>query len=49
MLAARTVVVAGDWHCAYVLLYGPRVLEVTEDVAMETDQEASSAAEVASS
>lgn len=21
----------GDWHCAYVLLYGPRLLEVTED------------------
>ena len=18
----------GDWHCAYVLLYGPRVLEI---------------------
>jgi hypothetical protein len=21
---------AGDWHCAYVLLYGPRVLELRE-------------------
>ncbi len=21
----------GDWHCAYVLLYGPRVLEVPEE------------------
>lgn len=21
----------GDWHCAYVLLYGPRILEVKED------------------
>ncbi|XP_069680019.1 ubiquitin carboxyl-terminal hydrolase 14 [Periplaneta americana] len=21
----------GDWHCAYVLLYGPRILEVAED------------------
>lgn len=26
----------GDWHCAYVLLYGPRILEVTvEDEKME--------------
>jgi hypothetical protein len=23
--------VAGDWHCAYVLLYGPRLLEITDD------------------
>ena len=38
----------GDWHCAYVLLYGPRVVEVTEDVAMETEQETSPAAEVSS-
>lgn len=22
----------GDWHCAYVLLYGPRILEVSGDV-----------------
>lgn len=21
----------GDWHCAYVLLYGPRLLELPED------------------
>jgi hypothetical protein len=21
----------GDWHCAYVLLYGPRILEVAEN------------------
>lgn len=21
----------GDWHCAYVLLYGPRILHVTAD------------------
>jgi len=21
----------GDWHCAYVLLYGPRILELAED------------------
>ena len=20
----------GDWHCAYVLLYGPRILETLE-------------------
>lgn len=33
----------GDWHCAYVLLYGPRVLEVTEDVPMDTDQQTSTA------
>lgn len=25
----------GDWHSAYVLLYGPRVLEVPTDVPME--------------
>ena len=29
---------AGDWHCAYVLLCGPRVLEVTEAVPMEVEQ-----------
>lgn len=22
---------AGDWHCAYVLLYGPRILEIEDD------------------
>lgn len=33
----------GDWHCAYVLLYGPRVLELTEDVPMETEQQMSTA------
>lgn len=33
--------VLGDWHCAYVLLYGPRVLEVTDDVPMETEQQMS--------
>lgn len=28
----------GDWHCAYVLLYGPRLLEITEvDEKMLTD------------
>jgi len=37
----------GDWHCAYVLLYGPRVLEVTEDVPMETEQQ-TSATEISS-
>lgn len=25
----------GDWHCAYVLLYGPRILEVNEDDTAE--------------
>lgn len=31
-------VVLGDWHCAYVLLYGPRLLEITpseEEMATE--------------
>ena len=23
--------IVGDWHCAYVLLYGPRVLEVENE------------------
>lgn len=29
----------GDWHCAYVLLYGPRVLEIPieESTKMETE------------
>lgn len=25
----------GDWHCAYVLLYGPRVLRVPADEPMQ--------------
>lgn len=25
----------GDWHCAYVLLYGPRVLHIPADEAMQ--------------
>nr|QBH73746.1 hypothetical protein [Orthoderella ornata] len=25
----------GDWHCAYVLLYGPRILEIPEDEVKE--------------
>ena len=33
--------VSGDWHCAYVLLYGPRILEI--DLSKP---EASDAAEV---
>lgn len=37
----------GDWHCAYVLLYGPRVLEVTDDVPLDTEQQ-TSASEVSS-
>lgn len=23
-------VITGDWHCAYLLLYGPKILEVPE-------------------
>lgn len=23
-------IVTGDWHCAYLLLYGPKILEVPE-------------------
>lgn len=31
--------IAGDWHCAYVLLYGPRLLELptSTDEPMITD------------
>lgn len=29
----------GDWHCAYVLLYGPRILEVDEDEVREYEAE----------
>lgn len=29
------IVFTGDWHSAYVLLYGPRVLEVPVEVPME--------------
>lgn len=25
----------GDWHCAYVLVYGPKLLEVSEETAAE--------------
>lgn len=33
----------GDWHCAYVLLYGPRILEIPiedekEDVEMTSTE-----------
>lgn len=28
----------GDWHCAYVLLYGPRLLELSTDEPMVTDE-----------
>ena len=32
----------GDWHCAYVLLYGPRILElpVDENIKPNTVEEA---------
>ena len=26
---------SGDWHCAYLLLYGPRPLTVLEDVEIK--------------
>jgi len=29
----------GDWHCAYVLLYGPRPLDVLEDVEIKPYEE----------
>ena len=29
----------GDWHCAYVLLYGPRVLEIDESAESGTAAE----------
>jgi ubiquitin carboxyl-terminal hydrolase 14 len=25
----------GDWHCAYVLLYGPKILEIPLDLEAE--------------
>lgn len=27
----------GDWHCAYVLLYGPRILQVPIDEVTDTE------------
>lgn len=46
----------GDWHCAYVLLYGPRILElregeelgkkVSEEEQMETNQSEKKAEEM---
>jgi len=48
MMLLRLWWCVGDWHCAYVLLYGPRVLEVTPDVAMDTDQQTSAADEISS-
>ncbi|KAJ8925778.1 hypothetical protein NQ315_009628 [Exocentrus adspersus] len=27
----------GDWHCAYVLLYGPRLLEIASEEEMSTE------------
>ena len=29
----------GDWHCAYVLLYGPRPLDVLDDVEIKPYEE----------
>lgn len=28
------LIISGDWHCAYVLLYGPRILEIPEGTAL---------------
>jgi len=25
------IIIIGDWHCAYVLLYGPKILKVDEE------------------
>ncbi|ESN92094.1 hypothetical protein HELRODRAFT_89960, partial [Helobdella robusta] len=33
----------GDWHCAYVLLYGPRILEITDDLQTTTSKGGESA------
>lgn len=33
----------GDWHCAYLLLYGPKILEVPDDEESSGDQAASQA------
>lgn len=30
--------ISGDWHCAYVLLYGPRILEVPEGTSLKSPQ-----------
>ncbi|XP_064111774.1 ubiquitin carboxyl-terminal hydrolase 14-like [Macrobrachium nipponense] len=30
----------GDWHCAYILLYGPRILEVVEEEEEKAGEEA---------
>lgn len=34
---------AGDWHCAYVLLYGPRILEIDLDAEKQEAQEKAAA------
>lgn len=36
--------ITGDWHCAYLLLYGPKILElpeVEEPVPMDVNEEPS--------
>lgn len=35
----------GDWHCAYVLLYGPRILRIPTDAAAAAATAATSAPE----
>lgn len=34
--------ILGDWHCAYVLLYGPRILELPADEPMSTEESSTS-------
>ncbi|KAK7073067.1 Ubiquitin carboxyl-terminal hydrolase 14 [Halocaridina rubra] len=36
----------GDWHCAYILLYGPRILEVLEEEEEENKQKSSEEAKM---
>lgn len=36
--------VTGDWHCAYLLLYGPRPLTVLEGVTIAAPEPAEVAA-----
>ncbi len=32
------MMITGDWHCAYVLLYGPRILEIDENEDSEVEK-----------
>lgn len=31
--------ILGDWHCAYLLLYGPKILEIDESLNDEEKSE----------